>query len=245
MCGIQAASDAGEECRQREHQQLHAELVHAACAGVAGIVPEGTEAQADRAVHHHVGEGHGYGKKRRHQGVVGRDPLPVKDSAGAERAEIGKADRAARELHAARAHHAEAGGIGDDQQVYHLRDGQAEQGHVGARQAQAGEADQQAEHHGSHTGDWHGKPEAPVQVVAEHGGRVSAQGEQRHLRQREHAGDAEQQVPLRGDGGIDQHQQQLADGVAAEPGEGNGGRNGDHHQRRDKVWPSPAHAKAA
>jgi hypothetical protein len=84
-----------------------------------------------------------------------------------------------------------------------------------AAEAQARRTDHQAEQHGGDGRKRHRGPDVETEIEAQHRGGVAAEAEQRHLRQRKHAGETEQQVPLRGDDGIEQAERDLTDHVAA------------------------------
>ena len=196
-------------------------------------------ARADRAVDDRVGAQHREAEQGRHDRVIADEPPGPQPRPHPEVAEPGEADRATAELPAGGADHAETFRVGDDQDVERLGDRQGQQSHVDARKPQAGRPDDQAEQHRHHGPERHGGPDAETEIDAEHRGRVTTDAEDRHLAQREDARIAEQQVPLRRDGGQEQCQDDLTQDVTALDEERDRRDGGQHDGGRDEVSDRP------
>ena len=232
MPGEDAAREPGEEGRHGEHQELVLEAVEAARDAVFGIVAKRPEGESERASDHDERKDRRQREQEKGQIVVALQIFPAAEHlAEAEIAEFREPPRAAGEIPAGHAFHVEAGGVGDDQEIHHLGDRESQKRHIGPAQPEAGEADQNTEQDRADPGERQRGPEREAEIERQHPGREAAEREDRHLREREDAGNAEHQVPLGDHGRPDEEQRELADQIARRPEK----RDRDHDRDEDRA----------
>jgi hypothetical protein len=134
-------------------------------------------------------------------------------------------------------------GVVDDHEIDHLRDGEGEERDVRPSEPQAREPDQHRDHDGEQTRGRHGEPQRPAKIIAQHRRPIGAAGEERHLSQREYAADAQNEIPLRDDGGPDEEQRELGDDITVGESQWRDGREGEQDQADEEIAARLAHSR--